>query len=220
MFGLEAGFIWRGGRKYCKICYWHLIPDISVDCKTNFFLYFSLFLSFFLLYSWIYVKWTEVIIHIWQGSWKHCILFLMLLTVINPSPLVPLIRVRSFFLCRCLKCEIRCFPQSCTSDLHHSSNPTKRACPPHYSSLGKFLPASGPCFVILICLKKGKKKRGEEEKNGSWEDNWAVKATKRIWTKPEMNYCFNKLWFFYKTFRRAVFMHRVILQRFFSATIR
>lgn len=123
MFGLEAGFIWHSGRKYWEICYWHLIPDVSVDCKTFFF--FSLFcFCFFFLFAWIYVKWTEVIIRIWQEKWKYCILFLILLTVllINPSPLIPLIRLRFFFLCRCLKREIRCFPQSCTSDLHQHSN--------------------------------------------------------------------------------------------------
>lgn len=80
MFGLEAGFIWRDGRKYWEICYWHLIPDISVDWKNIFFLYFSLFFPFLLL-AWIYVKWTEFIIDIWQGSWKHTVLFLTILTV-------------------------------------------------------------------------------------------------------------------------------------------
>lgn len=46
MFGLESGFIWRGGRKYWEICYWHLIPDVSVDWKNDFFFISQVF-SFF-----------------------------------------------------------------------------------------------------------------------------------------------------------------------------
>lgn len=163
MFGLEAGFIWHGGRKYWEICYWHLIPDVSVDCKTAFFFFISLFFSFFLLLAWIDVKWTKVIIHIWQGSWKYCILFLILLTVllINPSPLIPLIRVRlCFFLCRCLKREIRCFPQSCMSDLHHCSNPLKGL-----SSKSFWFREISSCIWSMLCninlFKKKIKKWGE-----------------------------------------------------------
>lgn len=104
MFALEVGFIWRGGRKHWEICYWHLIPDVSVDLRPIIFCLISLFfLSFLFFFFWlllagIYVKWTEVIIIIWQGSWKYRILFLILLTVllINPSPLIHLIGVRFF----------------------------------------------------------------------------------------------------------------------------
>lgn len=133
LFGTDKADVWLGIRLY--LAWWQeVLRDLLLTfnpwcfCRLKEW-FFSLFLSFFpfLLLAWIYVKWTECIIHIWQGSWKRSILFLTILTVllINPSSLIPLITVRFFFFCRCLKCDIRCFPQSCVSDLHHCSNQTQ-----------------------------------------------------------------------------------------------